>query len=200
MFAISEEAKKRVYEIFNRTEEMVKEDAQTVKEWMKSQPHLPEILSDTQIKNFLNLNKFSLEKAKQKIDMYYTMRSLMADFYSVSNPKLERTQRLLDKMHVCTFPEALDGIHRVIFIKVKESDVLDMETFTALLFAVFEVRIHEDFMFSDILILDMENVSLNDVRKVTPSLLKQPIILYQMTKDLRNLEGRDRLCRNSATT
>ena len=67
--------------------------------------------------------------------------------------------------------------------------MLDMETFTALLFAVFEVRIHEDFMFSDILILDMENVSLNDVRKVTPSLLKQPIILYQVKYTIDKFEN-----------
>ncbi|KAJ3644408.1 hypothetical protein Zmor_022141 [Zophobas morio] len=98
MFPISEDLKKKVYESFNRTEVMVNTDAETIKKWMKTQQHFPEEMDNSQIKNFLLLNKFSIEKTKRKIDMYYTIRSLLPDFYVTSNPKLENMQQALDQV------------------------------------------------------------------------------------------------------
>ncbi|XP_063917465.1 uncharacterized protein LOC135133125 isoform X2 [Zophobas morio] len=98
MFQINEEAKKKIYEEFNRKEEIIGEDVETIKNWLKTQPHLPEVMEDAPIKNFLHLSNFSVEKTKRKIDMYYTIRSLMPEFYITSNPKLEKMQLMLDKM------------------------------------------------------------------------------------------------------
>ncbi|KAJ3644409.1 hypothetical protein Zmor_022142 [Zophobas morio] len=100
MFQINEEAKKKIYEEFNRKEEIIGEDVETIKNWLKTQPHLPEVMEDAPIKNFLHLSNFSVEKTKRKIDMYYTIRSLMPEFYITSNPKLEKMQLMLDKICV----------------------------------------------------------------------------------------------------
>ena len=58
------------------------------------------LLEDVKIKNFLNLNKFSIEKTKQKIDMYYTIRSITPELFEVSNPKLEVTKNLFNNSWV----------------------------------------------------------------------------------------------------
>ena len=44
MFQINEEAKKKIYEEFNRKEEIIGEDVETIKNWLKTQPHLPEVM------------------------------------------------------------------------------------------------------------------------------------------------------------
>ena len=41
---ITDEAKKNFYESFGRTEESVDDDVTIIKEWMKTQPHLPELM------------------------------------------------------------------------------------------------------------------------------------------------------------
>ncbi|KAJ3644406.1 hypothetical protein Zmor_022140 [Zophobas morio] len=185
MFHIDAAVKKTVYQMFDRTEEMVNEDVHTVKKWMETQPHLPEIMDETMIRNFLNLNKFSIEKTKVKIDMYYTMRSLIPELYAISNPKLERMQRALDNIYVCTHPTPLEGTHRVHFIKWKESNAFFAEEYTMLFFDVLEVRLHEDFMVNDVVIVDFENVSLTDMKQLTPSLIYKQVSVYQKVFSLR---------------
>ncbi|RZC39700.1 hypothetical protein BDFB_012916 [Asbolus verrucosus] len=96
LFHVDESVWKKALELFDRTEKSFEEDVETVKEWMKTQPHLPEIMEDVKIRNFLILNKCSIEKTKQKVDMYYTIRSLIPDLYDDSNPKLPHLQKYMD--------------------------------------------------------------------------------------------------------
>jgi hypothetical protein len=42
------------------------------------------------------MNKFSIEKTKQKIDMYYTMRSVIPDLYC--NPKSPQIKDYMNDM------------------------------------------------------------------------------------------------------
>jgi hypothetical protein len=78
------------------TFQSVNNDVKIIKHWIKSQPHLPEIMEEVKIRNFLNLNKFSIEKTKQTIDMYYTIRSMIPDFFENNNPKLPHMKQFMD--------------------------------------------------------------------------------------------------------
>jgi hypothetical protein len=55
------------------------------------------VAEDAKIRNFLLLNKCSVENTKQKIDMYYTIRSLLPDWYEHCNPKLPFIKRLHER-------------------------------------------------------------------------------------------------------
>uniref|UniRef100_A0A6P7GHK6 Uncharacterized protein LOC114342716 n=1 Tax=Diabrotica virgifera virgifera TaxID=50390 RepID=A0A6P7GHK6_DIAVI len=72
---------------FGKTNKDLEEDVKLIKEWLKTQPHLPEIPSDHMIASFIWINKFSLEKTKQRIDLYYTNRSTMPYVFQFANPK-----------------------------------------------------------------------------------------------------------------
>ena len=57
MYSVSEDAKKKVYETFGRNEEMVEDDVHIIKTWIKTQPHLPELMGKvssrySQLKHF----------------------------------------------------------------------------------------------------------------------------------------------------
>ncbi|KAJ3644404.1 hypothetical protein Zmor_022138 [Zophobas morio] len=105
MYQISEDVKKKVYETFERNEQMVEDDVHIIKTWMKTQAHLPEIMGDAHIRNFLNLNKYSIEKTKGKIDMYYTIRSVIPELFELSNPKLDNVKNVFNTSFgvVCAF-------------------------------------------------------------------------------------------------
>jgi hypothetical protein len=98
MYEADEDKAKEYYRSLDLTIRGVDNDVKIIKNWMKSQPHLPEIMEDVQIRNFLNLNKFSIEKTKEKIDMYYTIRTVVPDLFQDNNPKLPHMKRLFDTM------------------------------------------------------------------------------------------------------
>lgn len=53
---------------------------------------------DSLIKNFLLVNKCSIEQTKQKMDMYYTIRHLMPEIYEHSNMNLSHMKKVADDM------------------------------------------------------------------------------------------------------
>lgn len=92
----TDDERKRILQVYNRDEASLKEDVECVKKWIKSQPHLPEVMDDRQIERFLTQNKFSIERTKERIDMYYTIRELVPEFYKNTNPKLPHMKFMLN--------------------------------------------------------------------------------------------------------
>lgn len=67
-------------------------DVAAIKKWLTTQPHLPRDMDDARLRTFLRGCKFSLEKVKKKLDMYYTMRNMCPEFFTnrdVSSPELK---------------------------------------------------------------------------------------------------------------
>ncbi|KAJ3644876.1 hypothetical protein Zmor_022577 [Zophobas morio] len=185
MSQVSQDTKKKIYETFGRNEEMVEDDVNIIKTWMQTQPHLPEILDDTRIKNFLNLNKFSLEKTKQKIDMYYTIRTLVPDIFQKGKLKLENIQKVFDDWYVFYFPMLVNDVHRVYYMKAKRPNIVEPVSITAVLFALYEIRLHEDFMVDDIVVVDMGNHTFRDVQQMTPTYMSNCHAIYKKVYSLR---------------
>lgn len=50
LMSYTKESELAVWELLARTPKTVKEDAATIKGWMKSQPHFPEVLSKLRFK------------------------------------------------------------------------------------------------------------------------------------------------------
>lgn len=89
----------------------IEKDVLAIREWLARQPHLPKDMGmyieqmsftilidikyptdDQRLKTFLRGCKFSLEKVKKKLDMYYTMRNAVPEFFAnrdVSKPELK---------------------------------------------------------------------------------------------------------------
>lgn len=94
-------------------------DIQAIKEWLNKQPHLAArdgehlgcqwsfttssnlnifflfITDDQWILTFLRGCKFSLERTKEKMDTYYTMRTLLPEFFHNRDPMRPEVQELL---------------------------------------------------------------------------------------------------------
>lgn len=75
----------------NETPERISDDVTALRDWVEKQPHLRSRTSDQFLIAFLRGSKFSLEKAKHKIDRYYTMQALIPEVFRnklVDDPKV----------------------------------------------------------------------------------------------------------------
>lgn len=81
----------------NEDPKRVNDDIEALKTWISQQPHLRARTDDQFLLAFLRGCKFSLEKAKSKIDRYYMLRSKFPDLFSlrdVKNPHIEEIIKL----------------------------------------------------------------------------------------------------------
>lgn len=79
----------------NETPERLVSDIKSLKEWIRQSPHLRVRTDDQFLVTFLRGCKFSLEKAKQKFDLYYTVRSYMPEVMLNRDPFDERLQAII---------------------------------------------------------------------------------------------------------
>ncbi|XP_061393127.1 alpha-tocopherol transfer protein-like [Musca vetustissima] len=75
----------------------VQDDIDALKTWIQQQPHLRARTDDQFLVAFLRGCKYSLEKAKSKIDKYYMLRSKFPELFSlrdVDEPKIQEIIKL----------------------------------------------------------------------------------------------------------
>ncbi|EDW69398.2 alpha-tocopherol transfer protein [Drosophila virilis] len=69
-------------EELNEVPARVASDIAALREWLQKQPHLCSCLTDQFLLGFLRGSKFSLEKAKHKIDRYYTLQAAIPEVFN----------------------------------------------------------------------------------------------------------------------
>ena len=104
----------------------------------------------------------------------------------------------LNFSYLCVLPTALDGIHRVFIIKVNPGNVFGPRELVVHSTNVTEMRLYEDCLAAgEILIFDMTNISLSDVKKLTPTLIIKILVIFEVRKitlSIRNSFSAFRKC------
>ncbi|KAF2896943.1 hypothetical protein ILUMI_09237 [Ignelater luminosus] len=171
----SELEREKILKIYGRTPQNICQDIDSIKEWLEKQPHLPEIPDNKIIENFLLMNKFKIEKVKQKIDMYYSIRTLIPEFFD-KNPNSPAIQKIMNSIYVLPLPKLTNGLHRV-FIAGKiidqDPDNLDCTDYLAFLYNQIEMRLRHDCNLAMIYVYDLLNLKSGHLLKFTPTLIKK---------------------------
>lgn len=79
---LSAELQKIAIGELNEVPQRVSEDIAALREWIEKQPHLRARTDDQFLVSFLRGCKYSLEKAKSKIDYFYTIRTMLPDIFA----------------------------------------------------------------------------------------------------------------------
>ncbi|XP_020801473.1 alpha-tocopherol transfer protein isoform X1 [Drosophila serrata] len=69
-------------EELNEVPSRVESDIAALREWLQKQPHLCSCVADQFLLSFLRGSKFSLEKAKQKIDRFYSLQAVIPEIFN----------------------------------------------------------------------------------------------------------------------
>lgn len=168
----------------------VESDIEVLRDWIVKQPHLNARTTDQFLVAFLRGCKFSLEKAKQKIDLYYTMRALTPELFT----SREVNAKILEIFRVgCLLrlsqPMEEDGpriyISRYGNYDPKKYKIAD---FMKLSFMMSDIQILEDdnaMVKGFIEIVDMSNITFGHLLQFDPNLTKKVSILGEQAMPFR---------------
>ncbi|GJQ86155.1 hypothetical protein Trydic_g13435 [Trypoxylus dichotomus] len=92
---LSKELQAKAAAELNEDPKRIEGDLKYLREWLSQQKHIRARTDDQWLITFLRGCKFSLEKTKEKLDMYYTMRTLVPEFFKDRDPFSPRIQQVL---------------------------------------------------------------------------------------------------------
>lgn len=179
---IREELREPDAETFNK-------DVAAIREWLEKQPHLPKDMDEGRLRTFLRGCKFSPEKVKQKLDMYYTMRNAVPEFFAdrdISRPELAE---VLDIADMPPLPGLTPNGCRVVCLRAVERENMPENVAhgmkVAMMIGDLRLKMEEVGVAGDVYILDATAATPAQFAKFTPSLVKKFLICVQEAYPVR---------------
>ncbi|CAH2093611.1 unnamed protein product [Euphydryas editha] len=173
----------KIREELNENAETKDQDLAHIKEWLKKEPHLPDEFDDQRLMTFLRGCKFSLEKCKRKLDMYFTMRSAVPEFFTERDVTRPELQEILKIVQMPPMPGLTPDGRRVIIMRGLDKDTQAPNVAHAFKLALMlgDVRLAEEKegVAGDIYILDASVAMPNHFAKLTPTLVKKFLVCVQ---------------------
>ncbi|XP_059608766.1 retinol-binding protein pinta-like [Phlebotomus argentipes] len=191
---ISSELAKVAKEEINEVPERISEDLEALKEWIRKQPHLRARTSDQFLVGFLRGCKWSLERAKEKIEDFYTLRGRIPELMKGRDPLDKRTRKLIRTGVGLPLPlTEAPGKPRIMLIRPAAYDPA-LFTFADVMKVgnmIGDVLLLEDdnmMIAGQIDILDLADVSAGHFMQMNPGLMRKITLLTQKANPMRQIE------------
>nr|XP_012146517.1 PREDICTED: uncharacterized protein LOC100877368 isoform X2 [Megachile rotundata] len=179
----TEEMSKQIRVELNENVATRDKDVEIIKEWLSKQPHLPPFDDDARIMTFLRGSKFSLEKCKKKLDMYFTMRAAIPEFFTnrdITRPELREITKIVQ---IPPLPGLTKNGRRVIVMRGIDKDLPtpNVAEVMKLVLMIGDVRLKEEQVgvAGDVYILDASVATPAHFAKFTPALVKKFLVCVQ---------------------
>ncbi|XP_014259292.1 alpha-tocopherol transfer protein-like [Cimex lectularius] len=162
-------------------------DLEHIKDWLKRQPHLPAFEDDGRLMTFLRGCKFSLEKTKKKLDMYFTMRAAVPEFFANRDPTRTEFKQVFDLFQFPPLPGLPPNGRRVIVMRAVDpkNEVINVTEAMKAVLMIGDIRLKEETtgVAGDVYIFDASIVTpahfASHFSKFTPALIKKFLICVQ---------------------
>ncbi|CAH0700726.1 unnamed protein product [Spodoptera exigua] len=184
--ALQEKAALELYETPDKLERGLKE----LKEWISQQPHLRARTDDQWLAAFLRGTKHNLARAKEKLDLYYSLRTVSPDLF-MFKPTDPRFKYLLRSGATLVLPKLATPLSpRVILVKpsLYDPSVITPIDYFSFAHLIQQIKYLEDDAFmvnGTINVIDIEGVTMAHIMQMTPTVLKKLVIAGQDASPLR---------------
>ncbi|XP_038215661.1 alpha-tocopherol transfer protein-like [Zerene cesonia] len=176
----------------NEKSERLISDVAAIRSWLKRQPHLHTVNPPDQILvSFLRGNKFSLERTKEKLDMTYTLRTVVPELFQNRDPLDTKLNEILKRGFSLPLNNTLKpGCGRPVLLRYGFPDgkLFPAEDLMKVCYMVIEILMQEDDNFivvGEEAIVDLKDISLAAVGQWTPALAKKVITSFEKALPIR---------------
>lgn len=184
---LAEKAKKELNEVPDR----MAEDVNAIREWLKKQPHLTTRTDDQFLVNFLRGSKYSLERTKDKLDLYYTCRTAMPEMFADRDPQLPRNLEIIRMGMLLPLPLPMyPGGPRIVLFRpgVYDPSKYRMQDIFRINSLYMDVFMYEDdnmIVAGQVGFMDLKGASMAHFTAMSPTLIKKMMVLNQDAMPLR---------------
>ncbi|XP_004929250.1 alpha-tocopherol transfer protein-like isoform X2 [Bombyx mori] len=186
---LAEKARKELNEDPSR----INSDIQHLKDWLSKQPHLRARTDDQWLLAFLRGCKYSLERTKEKLDLYYSVRTTAPELFSIkpSNPLFDE---ILSLGAILILPKtATSDSPRVSLIIPGryDADKYNITDVMAVSFVLQKIIMMEDdnaIVAGILSILDLDTVKMGHFLQMTPMVMKKMVVASQLYVHNQNYE------------
>ena len=180
-------AQKELFEDPNQ----IQENLDILKEWLRKSAHLRARTDDQFLIAFLRGCKYSLEKTKQKIDMYYTYRTHLTEIVGNRDPLDQKINEVI-KLGV-TLPLPLKrnaALQRIIFFRLNAYDpsrvrVEDVMKVFSMTNDILMIEEDNSVVAGQLCVCDLANISMAHIIQMQPAFLKKAIMIWQESSPIR---------------
>uniref|UniRef100_A0A1A9WEC8 CRAL-TRIO domain-containing protein n=1 Tax=Glossina brevipalpis TaxID=37001 RepID=A0A1A9WEC8_9MUSC len=176
---LNEDLQKKAKEELNEIPERIGEELNAFKTWIEKQPHLRANTDDQFLIAFLRGCKYNLEKAKKKIDAYYTLKTKFPDLFGLTDIDNEKFREIFRLGLITYLPIPLyDNGPRILFVRnvAPQSEQYHVIDFWIVHQVLQDILILEDdyaAINGVVMIADWRKTSANQIFQITPTLLKR---------------------------
>ncbi|KAG5672153.1 hypothetical protein PVAND_002306 [Polypedilum vanderplanki] len=156
-----------------------------LREWIKKSPHLKSRTDDQFLLSFLRGCKYSMERAKQKLDMFYTLRHHSPEFMQDRDPEKLRVAEILKLGMMMPLPETwAPDAPRIILGSMQNYDPKDynIEELMKVSMLIMDLMHEEDdqmLICGQVNIMDLKNATLAHFLVWTPQMMKKMTMIMQ---------------------
>ncbi|XP_061719876.1 alpha-tocopherol transfer protein-like [Cydia pomonella] len=164
-------------------------DLLAFKDWLVKQPHLPHEVDEILLRRFLHSCRYSIERAKRTLDLFFTIRSNAPELFCKRDPWAPEIRRVFEITDLLPLPNKTKENHRIFIYRLNNPD-LDLFNFVDAVktfFMLADTRLTEDddIPSGEIPIFDAANVSLKFIGKVNLSVLRKYMMYTQEAMPIR---------------
>ncbi|XP_043272931.1 retinol-binding protein pinta-like isoform X2 [Venturia canescens] len=169
----------------NENDDQLKEAIRYIDEWLSKTPHIVARTEPQWLASFLRGCKYSLERTKEKLDAYYTIRTHLPEIFTNRDPKKGKIKEILSSGTYLPLPlTASSSSPRVILVR---GAIWDPKKYTFLdvlvvFFMIMDVLLLEDDRLNvagQDIVLDLTGSRLEHASQFTPSVIKKAVTCFQ---------------------
>ncbi|KAF5293983.1 hypothetical protein FQR65_LT10954 [Abscondita terminalis] len=167
----------------NEVPEQVEQDITYIRGWLLKQPHINARTDDYSILTFLRACKFSLEKTKYKMELFYTLKTAFPNTFKNRDPLDSKMQYFFKQNLMTQLPHTSNG-PIIIFFRIENANADIITAYDGLKLATILVdAIFQEYQESSVVgfaaLVDLKNIPARFIFQLTPSFSKQLVSCLQ---------------------
>lgn len=169
----------------------IQENLDILKQWLNKSAHIKARTDDQFLIAFLRGCKYSLERTKQKIDMYYTYRTHLTEIVGNRDPLDDKINKVI-KLGV-TLPLPItgnSGSPKILFVRINAYDpscvrVEDVMKVFSMINDILMTEEDNSVVAGQLCVCDLANISMGHIIQMQPAFLKKAIMIWQESSPIR---------------